>query len=334
MNITEFAAYAGVSKAAVSRYFNGGYLSDEKRQAIQKAVEETGYHPSESARSIRTHRTGLIGVILPKLSSESCARVTEGISQVTAQEGYQLLLGVTANNPAKEVEYLSLFKQRQVDGIILLATIFTQAHRLAFDSLHLPLVIVGQQYPGYSCVCHDDLGAAYALTRLMLSQGARRPGYLGVTTQDEAAGKERYQGFLKALSEFHLRPDPRLMCTAQFTIDDGYTQSQKLLTAPRRPDCLFCATDNIAIGAMQRCREMGLSIPDEIMICGVGDTKIGQVAAFALTTARLHYKTAGIDAARLLLAQIANRETPSKIFRLDYEILKRESTNRQNSETM
>ena len=52
------------------------------------------------------------------------------------------------------------------------------------------------------------------------------------------------------------------MCTAQFTIDDGYTQSQKLLTAPRRPDCLFCATDNIAIGAMQRCREMGLSIPD------------------------------------------------------------------------
>lgn len=118
MNITEFAAYAGVSKAAVSRYFNGGYLSDEKRQAIQKAVEETGYHPSESARSIRTHRTGLIGVILPKLSSESCARVTEGISQVTVQEGYQLLLGVTANNPAKEVEYLSLFKQRQVAGII------------------------------------------------------------------------------------------------------------------------------------------------------------------------------------------------------------------------
>ena len=91
MNITEFAAYAGVSKAAVSRYFNGGYLSDEKRQAIQKAVEETGYHPSESARSIRTHRTGLIGVILPKLSSESCARVTEGISQVTVQEGYQLV---------------------------------------------------------------------------------------------------------------------------------------------------------------------------------------------------------------------------------------------------
>ena len=85
---------------------------------------------------------------------------------------------------------------------------------------------------------------------------------------------------------------------------------------------------------MQRCRELGISIPDEMMICGVGDTKIGQVAAFALTTARLHYKTAGIDAAGLLLAQIANPEIPSKILRLDYEILERESTNRHPSETM
>lgn len=73
MNITEFAAYAGVSKAAVSRFFNGGYLSAEKKAAIAKAVEETGYRPSMQAQMMRTRRTKQIGVILPKLSSESCA---------------------------------------------------------------------------------------------------------------------------------------------------------------------------------------------------------------------------------------------------------------------
>ena len=73
MNITEFAAYAGVSKAAVSRFFNGGYLSAEKKAAIAKAVEETGYRPSMQAQMMRTRRTRQIGVILPKLSSESCA---------------------------------------------------------------------------------------------------------------------------------------------------------------------------------------------------------------------------------------------------------------------
>ena len=66
MNITEFAAYAGVSKAAVSRFFNGGYLSAEKKAAIAKAVEETGYRPSMQAQMMRTRRTKQIGVILPK----------------------------------------------------------------------------------------------------------------------------------------------------------------------------------------------------------------------------------------------------------------------------
>ena len=98
MNITEFAAYAGVSKAAVSRFFNGGYLSAEKKAAIAKAVEETGYRPSMQAQMMRTRRTKQIGVILPKLSSESCARMVEGISRVLDVLGYQLLLVNTAND--------------------------------------------------------------------------------------------------------------------------------------------------------------------------------------------------------------------------------------------
>ena len=80
MNITEFAQYAGVSKAAVSRYFNGGYLSADKRAVIEAAVEATGYHPSAQAQMLRTRRTRQIGVILPKLSSDSCPRMVEGIS--------------------------------------------------------------------------------------------------------------------------------------------------------------------------------------------------------------------------------------------------------------
>ena len=77
MNITTFAQYAGVSKAAVSRYFNGGYLSAEKRAQIAAAVEATGYRPSMQAQMLRTRRTRQIGVIMPRLSSESCARMVE-----------------------------------------------------------------------------------------------------------------------------------------------------------------------------------------------------------------------------------------------------------------
>lgn len=328
MNISEFAEYAGVSKSAVSRYFNNGYLSSDKREKIEKAIEETSYSPSFSAQTIKTRVTKLVGVILPKLSSESCARITEGISQVLYEHGYQILLVNTANDYSKELEYLELFRQNRVDGVIFLATIFTEVHRSLMNKMHIPVIIVGQQYKGFSCVCHDDYGAAYALTELMLKKGAIFPAYIGVTDEDKAAGEARHNGFLKALSDNGIKLDKQRSAVAEFTVDSGYSCAKKIFSAAERPDCIFCATDNIAAGAVLFCRENGIKIPEDVMICGVGDSKIGAMAAVPITSARLHYKTAGIEAAQMLLNAIGRASDVPKIMKLDYEIVERESTNR------
>ena len=195
MNITAFAQYAGVSKAAVSRYFNGGYLSAEKRAQIAAAVEATGYRPSMQAQMLRTRRTRQIEVIMPRLSSESCARMVEGISRVLDDQNYQLLLINTANDNTREVRALDTLRHDTVDGIILIATMFTPEHHAVLQSLHVPVVIVGQQYPGFSCVFHDDFGAAQAATAHMLQKGRRKPGYLGVTLLDKAVGLALDDGF-------------------------------------------------------------------------------------------------------------------------------------------
>lgn len=328
MNISEFAEYAGVSKSAVSRYFNNGYLSSDKREKIEKAIEETSYSPSFSAQTIKTRVTKLVGVILPKLSSESCARITEGISQVLYEHGYQILLVNTANDYSKELEYLELFRQNRVDGVIFLATIFTEVHRSLMNKMHIPVIIVGQQYKGFSCVCHDDYGAVYALTELMLKKGAVSPAYIGVTDEDKAAGEARHNGFLKALSDNGIKLDKQRSAVAEFTVDSGYSCAKKIFSAAERPDCIFCATDNIAAGAVLFCRENGIKIPEDVMICGVGDSKIGAMAAVPITSARLHYKTAGIEAAQMLLNAIDRASDVPKIMKLDYEIVERESTNR------
>ena len=328
MNISEFAEYAGVSKSAVSRYFNNGYLSSDKREKIEKAIEETSYSPSFSAQTIKTRVTKLVGVILPKLSSESCARITEGINQVLYEHGYQILLVNTANDYSKELEYLELFRQNRVDGVIFLATIFTEVHRSLMNKMHIPVIIVGQQYKGFSCVCHDDYGAAYALTELMLKKGAVSPAYIGVTDEDKAAGEARHNGFLKALSDNGIKLDKQRSAVAEFTVDSGYSCAKKIFSAAERPDCIFCATDNIAAGAVLFCRENGIKIPEDVMICGVGDSKIGAMAAVPITSARLHYKTAGIEAAQMLLNAIGRASDVPKIMKLDYEIVERESTNR------
>lgn len=329
MNITEFAQRAGVSKSAVSRYFNGGYLSEEKRRAIEKAVGETGYAPSASARSVRTRVTKLVGVILPKLSSESCSRVTEGISKVLDEHGYQMLLVNTANKPKKEVEYLDLFRHNRVDAVIFLASIFTANHKAVLRKMKIPVIIVGQRYEGISCVYHDDYGAAFSLGELLLKRGAKKPAYIGVTERDEAAGLSRHDGFFDAMKKHNVTVDKKHRIVAEFTMESGYKAAEKLFSVSKKPDALFCATDNIAAGVMLYCKDKGISIPGDIMICAVGDSKIGKITPTSLTSAHLHYRTSGIDAAEMLLTELTS---DSKIHRnemLDFYIEERESTNRQ-----
>ena len=123
MTIKEIAQLAGVSSAAVSRYLNGGYVSEEKKEQIRKVIEETGYQPSAQARMLRTKKASLVGVVVPKINSESISRITAGIESVLAERGYQMLLAGTDNTPAKEVEYLRLFENYPVDGIILVGTV-------------------------------------------------------------------------------------------------------------------------------------------------------------------------------------------------------------------
>ena len=326
MNISEFAKIAGVSKSAVSRYFNDGYLSEDKRLQIEDALEKTGYMPSAAARIVKTRVTKLVGVIMPKLSSESCARIMDGISQVLNAEGYKILLVNTANDNHKEVEALELLRQNRVDGVILLATIFTDLHKSVLNKMRVPVVLVGQRLKGFSCICHNDKGAAFALTQLMLKHGAVRPAFIGVTMDDLAAGKARWEGYEKAVTEAGVDLNKRFVEIADFTMESGYEKTKHLLEKKEKPDCIFCATDNIAAGAMLYCRENGIRIPEDIMICGVGDSKISKVTYTPLTTARLHYKTAGIESAEMLLSAIRHGDSIQRFLQLDYDIIEREST--------
>lgn len=227
MNITEFAKIAGVSKSAVSRYFNDGYLSEDKRKQIEDAIEKTGYCPSVQAHNACKRITRLVGVIIPKISSESCAREVEGISRVLNEKGYQILLVNSANNHQKEVEYLDLFRNNRVDGVIFLATIFTPRHEAILKKMRVPVVIVGQEYKGFCCVCHDNFSAAYAITELMIKKGGKNPGFIGVTESDKAAGLARKKGFLKALHDYRIEIQKNNMITADFTMDSGVTEKRK-----------------------------------------------------------------------------------------------------------
>lgn len=325
MTIAEIAARAKVSKAAVSRYLNNGYVSSEKREAIRRVIEETGYVPSQQAQTLRTGKSRTIGVIVPRIDSESISRVVAGISLVLEEQGYRLLLATTDNRVEKELEYLEVFRTGNVDGVILVATILSAAHRKALRACSVPVVLAGQQMDGVTCVYHNDCGAARAMTALLLESGRRTVGYIGVTPRDKAAGAARRAGYHDALAQAGIDAVDGWMEQSDFSIEGGYAAAGRLLAREPSIDALFCATDSIAIGALNRLEALGRRVPEDVAIVGIGHSRLSELVRPRLTTAHYYYQASGEEAARALLEIITQGIDRTKQLMLGYEICKRDS---------
>lgn len=327
MNITEIAKRAGVSSAAVSRYFNNGYISEEKQEAIRRVVEETGYRPSLQAQTLRTKKTKMVGVIVPKVASASIGRIVEGILSVLNESEYQMLLAVTQNDPQKEVEYLTAFHEKQVDGVILIATVFTAAHKRVLKGVSVPVVIVGQYLSGYCCVYHDDYHAAYDLTKLFLEKGRKNLGYISAIQQDKAVGESRYKGYCDAVRDIGCGELAQNVSTAAFTVGSGYEKTGELLAKCPDLDGLICATDTMAAGAMQYLREHHIEVPEKILVAGQGDSDMARVTAPPLITVHYSYEKSGELAVQMLMGLLRHEEGAVKEVKLGYHIvdLQRES---------
>lgn len=319
MTINEIAKMAGVSRATVSRYLHDGYVSDEKRAAIAAVIERTGYKPSVSAQLLRSRHTNFIGVIIPKLNSDSISRMADGISRTLASEGYQLLLACTENDEKKELEYLSLFQENNVDGIILFGTIFTAAHRKLLSGLLVPVVILSQYEKGFSCVYSDDYQAAIELGRC-IAPTAGETAVISVTPSDEAVGKRRLKGFTDAFRESGIEIKKDHIAISGFTAQSGEDAARELLSRHPGIDTLLCVTDTIASGAYRAIRNAGLTIPDDIQISGFGDSTVSTVLYPALTTVHLCFEQAGESAAHILLSRIRDENEPVSEVRYEYQV--------------
>lgn len=324
MTINEIAELAGVSRATVSRYLNEGYVSAEKREAIRRVIEETGYEPSVQAQNLRKKVTKLIGVIIPRIQSDSIGRMVAGISSILSEAGYQLLLANTQNDAEEELKYLKVFGKNQVDGIILIGTMFSKAHFKLMKEAEVPIVVLGQQLEDYTCVYQDDYLAAKEVTRKLL-ENSEKIGYIGVTKKDIAVGERRLNGFLDALSEKERSISEDAMQIADFSIESGYEKAKVLLEKEPDTDAIFCATDSIAVGVLKYLHEKKIAVPEQIRLMGFGDTQIGSVVSPAIATVHFFYKTTGMEAARLLLEIIDTGKDLKKTLKMGFELKEKES---------
>lgn len=143
MTISDIAKMAGVSSAAVSRYLNGGPLSEQKRAVIHEVVEKTGYRPDTAAQTLRTGKVNQVGVIAPSIGSQSVGQITAGIASELDAKSYLLLLGNTELDAQRELGYLSAMQRNHVAGIILLGSYYTPQLAQALKNCRVPVVVTG-----------------------------------------------------------------------------------------------------------------------------------------------------------------------------------------------
>ncbi|MCR5837811.1 MAG: LacI family transcriptional regulator [Lachnospiraceae bacterium] len=326
MTIKDIAKMAGVSVAAVSRYFNGGSLSDEKREIIQKIVEENNYVPNAMAQTMRTGKSGNIGVIVPRLDSESFAQIMAGIADEVEKINYTVILGVTDNKKEKEIYYIEQMEKSKMDGIILMGTYMTPHLKTTLEKCSIPIVVTGQHFKGVPSVFYDDKSAMYDITKLML-KSRKHIAFIGAPSIDRAAGKMRKEGVEKALEEAGIDKKSLIAYESDFTIDGGYETMKKILKSHKKVDGVICATDRMAHGAMLAIREAGKNIPDDISITGVGDSWGDKISSPQLTTVQLYYKKCGQTAVNLLWGLMKGESDSHLISKvmLGYSIIERGS---------
>lgn len=325
MNINKIAELAGVSRTTISRYLNNGYVSEKNREKIQKIIEETGYVPSSFAQTLRTKKTNLVGVIVPKISSSTISRIVDGISIELKKDGYNILLGNTDLDLEKEIEYLNIFKNNEVDGIIFLAKTITNRHLEIMEKLKIPIVIIGQNIDNYSCVYHNDYEASYEVVKELIKSKCKNIGFIGVSEEDIAVGIDRKKGYINALKDNHIYINQEYIKIGDFSFESGYECCKDLISKSQDIDGIFCATDNIAIGAMEYLKAKSIKIPKDICIVSIGDTKESKVVTPKLSTVHYYYKTSGIEGAKILMDKIKNNNKDIHKIQLGYEYIKRES---------
>ena len=286
--IKNVAEMAGVAKSTVSRYLNGKPVQEESSRRIREAIEHYHYEANVFAR-LSAKQSNIIGIILPGFDSTVTPRVMTAMDKYLRTKDYTPLIINTEGDLNFEVRSIGNLARMHVDGIILVATYITPAHRKAVESIQTPVVFMGQEFSTGISVLDDNLAAGEELGRYVAGRGLRSAGLLWVTEDDIAVGLRRKEGILRGFAAGGITDVRNYL--ADFTYHTSYTVARRVLQQPDRPQILLCATNRIAYGVYKAARELGLRIPEDISVTGFGGYDTSEVLTPPLTSIRFDFET-------------------------------------------
>jgi LacI family transcriptional regulator, repressor for deo operon, udp, cdd, tsx, nupC, and nupG len=288
VRLRDVADHAGVSVKTVSNVVHGHpAVSRPMRSKVQASIEALGYVPNISARSLRTGRSGLIGLAVPRITDPYFCDVAAAVIDAAAARGLSVLVEQTGGEFVRENDVLLGRRPTIVDGLILSPISVSQA-ALDEASPGVPLVLLGEHLLASqrSRVAIDNVAASAQAVGHLLRLGRRRIVAVGAKRGSTAATAElRLAGYRRAMTEAGVERDGALeVATDDFTRAAGIRAVDDLVAAGTDFDALFCFNDLLALGAMQALRRHGLDVPGDVAVVGVDDIDEGRPSDPDLTT--------------------------------------------------
>jgi LacI family transcriptional regulator len=322
--IQDVAREAGVSVSTVSRVLNGKVdVAEETQERIQSVISKLGYASSLAARSMRSRKTFLIGLIMPDIEYPFAFEIMKGVNRAIAQSEYDLLVYTTGSvqksgAATHEQQYVALLNNSITDGVIIVAP---ATSTFVSDS---PIVSIDphQVYPNYPSVHATNYQGAMDATKYLIRLGHTRIGFIAGRPELESA-KRRLAGYRDALLQVGMMADETLIVPGDYTTQTALAGARYLLTLPNRPSAIFACNDQTAMGVYQVAEELGLKIPADLSV--IGFDNITEARYMDLTTVDQHLSEMGSIATKMLIQLINNEPLETPTYRIETQLVIRGS---------
>ncbi len=320
VNIQDIAREAGVGKATVSRVINGkGYVSRETAAKVKAVMERYHYQPSALAQSLSRRESDAIGLILPEVTNPFFSGLLTGVSEVMDKCGYTLILRTSGNEIERDFRALEAMRCQRVRGLIYVpacnyeneADFQAMASRL--NDLGGPCVILDRPINRLDCdsVVSDNFSGAYAATEAMIRAGHREIGVIAGNTQ-LMIGRERVEGYRKAMLQNGLTLRPSFLLTGTFDQEEAFRRVTALLRSPERPTAFFIANNRSEIGFLNAMRELKLRIPADAAFVGFDELPGQMVFELPFSCLDREVTMLGAKAAQLLVRRFDEPSRPAQ----------------------
>ncbi|MBM6615156.1 LacI family DNA-binding transcriptional regulator [Desemzia sp. RIT804] len=316
--IKEVAKLAGVSVATVSRVINNkGYVGVDSRKKVEHAIEQLDFSPNEVARSLFQKKSKLIGLLLPDIANPFFPLLAKGAEDAVSQLGYSLILGNVQDDVTKEEEYLKIFEQNNIAGV--LSAVQGSSKRTKTT----PLVTLDRVESSEQFAVHTDDYQGGMMAAQAIAERTPNQVVIMVGPKEIPSSFERLAGSIRVLKENNIPYS--LLQTKSFRLEDTDAAAQLFFKDYATADSVIASNDVYGLALMREALKRGIDIPNELQIIGYDDMPFSSLLFPGLSTIAQPAYEIGYKGAELLCKCIENKPVTEKRIQLPVKLILRES---------